>query len=161
MSVPDYFRVLWIPEGRAGTHATIAQMRRLCLQDRTAPEIVELASSFPTPILVDQLFRQVWVIVDDPEGYEYIRAPRQQARDFLSTGTLQGDCDDASTLSACLLSALGYPAIITAIRRVGEPEFSHVYTSAYEDGVRVDIDPIVPVCKMPIMDTIERMQVTL
>ena len=103
----------------------------------------------------------MWRVVPDPEEAEYIRTPRWQALQYLETGELEGDCDDASTLSACLLSTLGYPAIINAIRRRGEPEFSHVYTSAYEDGMLVEIDPIVPVHRMPIMDTVEIMQAFL
>ena len=98
-------------------------------------------------------------MVPDPDEFEYIRAPRLQAQQYLATGELEGDCDDASTLAACLLSTLGYPATITAIRRTGEPEFSHVYTSAYEEGMLVEIDPIVPVHRMPIVDAVEIMQV--
>jgi len=100
-------------------------------------------------------------VVPDPDEYEFVRAPKLQAEIYLESGTLEGDCDDASTLSACLLRALRWPCVITAIRRPGEADFSHVFTTAYEAGYRVDIDPIVPVYRMPITDIVEVMQVSL
>lgn len=116
------------------------------------PVIQSLALQFPSPLLIDQLFRQVWEIVPDPSDREYIRAPQLQAAEFYSTGFLQGDCDDASTLAACLLVCLGWPCVITAIRRPGDENFSHVFTSASENGYRVDIDPVVPEYLLPIRD---------
>lgn len=100
----------------------------------------------------------------DPDEFEYIREPAWQAGCYLQSGQLEGDCDDASTLAACILSSLGYPAVITAIQRpedlrVSSEYFSHVYTSSFENGFRIDIDPIVPEYRMPITDVIERMTV--
>ena len=120
---------------------------------------MELASQYPSPVHIDQFFRLIWEVVPDPEEYEFVRAPKFQAEFYFETGRLEGDCDDASVLSACLLTALQWPSIITAIRRPGEIEFSHVFTSAIESGVQVDIDPIVPVYRMPIRDIAEVMQV--
>lgn len=97
----------------------------------------------------------------DPDECEYIRAPKHQAEFYFQYGFLEGDCDDASTMSAALLSAVGWPAIITAIRRPNEPEFSHVFTSAFENGKRVDIDPIVPAQWIPITDIAERMTINV
>jgi len=121
--------------------------------------VQELARQYPSPILIDQFFRLTWAVVPDPDEYEFVRAPKHQAETFLETGCLEGDCDDASVLSSCMLAALGWPNTMTAIRRIGEAEFSHVFTTAYEGGYRVDIDPIVPAYRMPIRDIAEVMQV--
>jgi hypothetical protein len=152
---------LWIPDGKAGTHATIYQMQRLAYQDRTEPAVLSLADQYPTPTSIDDFFRAVWRVVPDPDDCEYIRAPKHQAEFYFANGYLEGDCDDASTLSACLLSAVGWPAVITAIRRPGDADFSHVFTSAMENGVRVDIDPIVPAQMIPITDIAERMTINI
>lgn len=131
----------------------------LARQDCNLPIIVNLARQYPSPLYIDQFFRLAWRIVPDPDEYEFIRAPQFQAEFYLDNGYLEGDCDDASTLASCLLNSLGWPNVITAIRRPGEVDFSHVFTTAYEGDLRIDIDPIVPVYRMPIKDIIEVMQV--
>lgn len=101
-----------------------------------------------------------WQVVPDPDEYEFVRAPKYQAEFYFENGFLEGDCDDASVLSSSILAALGWSNVMTAIRRHGEVEFSHVFTTAYENGYRVDIDPIVPAYRMPIRDIVEIMQVS-
>src|SRR5215831_1690365 len=125
---------MWIPEGKAGTRATLHQMAELVRRDSQEPAVQQLAEQYPSPILIDQFFRLTWAVVPDPDEYEFVRAPKLQAEIYLESGTLEGDCDDASTLSACLLRALRWPCVITAIRRPGEADFSHVFTTAYEAG---------------------------
>lgn len=102
-----------------------------------------------------------WEVVPDPEEYEFVRAPKLQAEQYFDSGYLQGDCDDASTLASSLLCVVGWPHRITAIRRPGQEDFSHVFTSAYDSGYLIDIDPIVPAYRMPIpqSEIVERMEV--
>lgn len=121
----------------------------------------QLALTYPSPIFIEQFFRLAWIIVPDPDEYEYVRAPKLQAESFFDTGYLVGDCDDAATLSACLLKALEWSATLIAIRRPEESEFSHVFTRAFENDYIIDIDPIVPLHQMPIRDIAEIMQVSL
>ncbi len=125
------------------------------------PSVQALAAQFRSPILIDQLFRHTWQIVPDPADREYIRAPQLQAEEFFQNGFLQGDCDDASTLAACLLVCLGWPCVITAIRRPGDVIFTHVFTSAWENSMQIDIDPIVPEYLLPIRDIEEQVNVSL
>jgi hypothetical protein len=104
-----------------------------------------------------------WIVVPDPDEYEFVRAPKYQAEQYFDCGFLEGDCDDAATLASCLLCGIGWPNRMTAIRRPNEADFSHVFTSAIENGYRVDIDPIVPAHRMPIpaSEIIETMEVAL
>lgn len=125
-----------------------------------SPAILTLVSQYPSPLYIDQFFRLSWQVVPDPDQYELVRAPKYQAEFYFENGFLEGDCDDASVLSSSMLAALNWPNVITAIRRVGEIEFSHVYTSAFEHGYRVDIDPIVPAYRLPIQDAVEYMRVS-
>jgi transglutaminase-like putative cysteine protease len=105
---------------------------------------------YPSPVYIDQFFRLTWSVVPDPDEYEFIRAPRLQAETFLQTGRLEGDCDDAATLAASMLRSLNWPCVLIAIRRPNDTDFSHVWCAAVENGVQVDIDPIVPAYRMPI-----------
>jgi len=153
------YQVLWIPPGMAGTRQTLYEMARVARQDSQEPSIQALAQSYPSPIFIEQFFRLVWVVVPDPDEFEFIRAPKLQAEQFFQAGILEGDCDDASTLASCILKCLRWPNVMTAIRRRGEPEFSHVFTQAIEDNYLISIDPIVPAARMPIQDIAETMQV--
>lgn len=154
------YRVMWIPEGKAGTRVTLHQMAILARQDSSQPVIQALAQQYPSPLYIDQFFRQSWRIVPDPHEFEFVRAPKYQSEFYFECGYLEGDCDDASVLASCILTCLNWPHVMTAIRRVGEVEFSHVFTTSYEGGYRVDIDPIVPAYRMPIRDIVETMQVS-
>jgi hypothetical protein len=49
-----------------------------------------------------------------------------------------------------MLRALDWPSWFVAIRRPNEQDFSHVWTAASENGLIVNIDPIVPAYRMPI-----------
>jgi hypothetical protein len=138
-------------------------MALLARQDCQEPVVRRLAGLYRSPILIDQFFRAVWSVVDDPEDAEFVRAPKLQAEQYFDSGFLEGDCDDASTLAACLLCALQIPNCITAIRRPRQADFSHVFTRAVDNGFLVDIDPIVPAYRMPIPESeiAERMEVFL
>ena len=102
-----------------------------------------MAMALRDPWTLDQWLRQNWAIVPDPPEAEYIRSPEHmiQCRRF------EGDCDDAATLAASVLTALGYPVLLVATRQVYETEFSHVFARV---PLLIDIDPIVPPERMPI-----------
>lgn len=116
-----------------------------------------LAQSFPSPIEFDNFLRSCWLVVPDPDSCEYVRAPRYQAEFFYSEGRLEGDCDDAATLTASVLYCLGWPAMVRAIRMPAESDFSHVFCCSVQDGLLIEIDPIVPVEHMPITGVAEVM----
>lgn len=138
-------------------------MRALALRDRSHPAVVALASSLGNSAAIDSYLRQWWVTVPDPENVEFISAPVRQLALAAEAGHLAGDCDDAATLAACLLSAIGWPCSLVAIRLHDSTEFSHVFarTVATPRGPSLDIDPIVPANMLPITNYAEAMEVEL
>jgi hypothetical protein len=103
-----------------------------------------MAMAIRDPWTLDQWLRQNWAIVPDPPEAEYIRSPVHMVQCRL----FQGDCDDAATLAASVLTALGYPVLLVATRQHYETDFSHVF--ARVPLMNLDIDPIVPPERMPI-----------
>ncbi len=65
--------------------------------------------------------------VSDPVGNEYIKAPWVQTREIDTQGFTMGDCDDAASLSYCLLHSLGVPAKL-AVGWYGHEDPSHIWT---------------------------------
>lgn len=139
-------------------------MRELALRDRWQPLIQSLASQLGHPPGIDGFLRAVWRVQPDPEDTEYINSPNHLLELYTTKGTMAGDCDDAATLSAALLAALGWPATFVAIRMPGQSEFSHVFTRAplldYGPGY-FDIDPIVPEDCLPIGGVEETLEVSI
>jgi hypothetical protein len=120
-------------------------MRRLAVNDARSGEVQALAVSLPDPYTLDNWLRRVWEIVPDPSFAEFVRSPAYMIR----SGRFEGDCDDAATLAASVLTALGYPVLLVAIRLLSEPEFSHVFARV-PSRPPLDIDPIVPTEHLPI-----------
>lgn len=122
-----------IPEGRAGVLATLQVMRSQVQKYKGAPTIRELALRICSPINGNDknylLFTQkIFDFVQKKVGY---------VRDIRGIETIQsplvtlqmgaGDCDDKSTLSACLLETIGLPTRFLAMGFV-KGRFSHVVT---------------------------------
>jgi len=148
-----------------GTRITLLEMRRLALQDHQSPEVARLAEEAPDPIALDAFLRSTWFFVPDPVEAEYVKEPRLQFYEALENYqrdgvvVFQGDCDDAATLAASILSALGYPNWFTAIRMPDNPEFEHVFTTVQFGNELLQIDPIVPASEMPLLGIAEVMEV--
>jgi transglutaminase-like putative cysteine protease len=130
-------------------------MRGLALRDRTHPTVQQAANQLGGPAGIEDFFRAAWRIVPDPDYVEFISSPVRQLALYSERGFLSGDCDDAATLAACLLSAIGLPCVLVAIRLHGYTEFSHVFARTAE----LDIDPIVPATSLPITNYAETLEV--
>lgn len=72
----------------------------------------------------------------DPVGQERVQTPEHTA--FVA---LSGDCDDAATLEAAILGALGHPTRFVTIGLTPRA-FSHVYLEVFLRGQWVPLDPI-------------------
>lgn len=120
-----------IPNGPAGTAATLSAMRDLVMQALKDPQqlIREKALSLTRSLTARDWVAQATVLQEfvrdtikyqrDPEPFELVQTPSK---------TLQyqaGDCDDQATLLAALLVSLGHPTRFVAIGLNGGP-FSHV-----------------------------------
>lgn len=146
-----------IPTGNAGNRRTLAAMSRLAMEGSMDPVVVHAAQQAVRPfrerdpdsdfaaILADVRRRMRYT--HDPLGAEVVKAPR-----FVIDNTGMGqmpepmDCDDASTLTAAMLGAIGYQTkfVTVAVDRARPQEWSHVYVAArHPEGRWVALDPIV------------------
>lgn len=135
---PAEWRYHWIPEGTAGTRATVEEMGRLAVACSTHERLIQLAQAIvrdvPSHDQVGELVALYdWIsptqggnlrYVPDPRGLEHVSGPCHAL--FVSG---QEDCDGHATCLAALALALNYGV---AFRTVGTDEtrpdeFSHVY----------------------------------
>lgn len=124
----------------------------------------QLAVLLADPLTLDNWIRTGWRYVDDPEDYEFVRAPLVQLyQGAANHGALEGDCDDAATLAASVLTAMGWPCRFVAIRPRDKKEFQHVFVrvplfgSSFNSAFQWDIDPIVPAFALPLAGDFEVM----
>lgn len=144
-----------IPEGVAGTRATLAAMRQAAIQGHTTLEVRHLAESIIENV-PDKDFKgeleaiQEWVKANirytrDPTYAETLKLPHALLEDR------QGDCDDQATLVAALALSIGFKPrfVAVAVDRAGS--FDHVYTEVKlgTKWVSVETTEAVPVGWQP------------
>jgi hypothetical protein len=136
-----------LPDGVAGTRATLKMMARLVRQYKkdpginlTALEITRGIESYDTAAEVTALQHFVRDRIKyrmDVEGVETLRTPPV---------TLQmeaGDCDDKATLLCTLLATIGYSCAFFAVGFNGV-DFSHVLAGVRLGSGYVPLETIVP-----------------
>jgi hypothetical protein len=157
-------------------------MRRLAIAGSQTVDVQQLAYSLGNPIDLEAYLRVNWITVPDPPEVEFIRKPDFQIQDarheridvtsiydpgmvpriVIPAGYYAGDCDDAATLAASILYVLHRPSSFIAIRRPFQIDFSHVFVRVpLGTGWSIDIDPIVPLERLPLRDIEEVMEVAL
>lgn len=160
----DHAFVAWptttrqIAHGNAGNRQTIKAMSELAFRASTDPRVIEAAQNVVRAVPErDDMATFAAVLRDvrarmrythDPLGAELVKDPAYVIGMSDSWGIEKEpmDCDDASTLAASMLGALGYRTqFVTVAADPGRPsEWSHVYLRAQRnDGRWVPIDPIV------------------
>lgn len=128
--------------GRNNAAATLAKMQSNVRASVLDPRVWETAHTLVlnTPArdeVAQAAALRTWMLknfhfVKDPIGKELLEAPNYQLDQFDKRGQIEGDCDDASTLAAALLSSIGIPAKMVAVDIVGTPRgFDHVFTVGY------------------------------
>lgn len=137
-----------IPDGRAGTVATLKQMRQLTRDAIRAPNqqvrtlaqrLVEFlpSRSYAREVhRLHQFVRDEIRYVRDPVGVELVSTPTRTLE------TRQGDCDDKSVLLAALLESIGHPARFKAVALHGGP-LSHVYVETKIGESWVPLETII------------------
>lgn len=135
-----------IPEGDAGTAATIQQMARLIDQGMKDPVVHELAARLVRGV------RQFDFTGEARSIYEGVRRNVRFTRDIRGKETLHaapeiirlriGDCDDFTILMCALLGSVGHKCrIVTISAYPAAPDiFSHVYPEVFLDGRWVAVD---------------------
>ncbi len=144
---PDYpltGRLSGLPDGLAGTRATVRHMRQLVNDAKVNPELIKKASSivFLNPennphADIEALYAAV------AYGVRYMRdvCGVETLCDPLTTLNRRvGDCDDQATALAALLESIGYPTrFVTAGYQ--SDVFEHVYLQVWDDYRWLDLDP--------------------
>lgn len=158
---PSYSR-RWIPDGPEGTRITLLTMRELARKDSLLPEVQQLAFWLGSPVAVESFLREHWVFRPDPPEAEYIEGAPYQLSQFWERGYFAGDCDDASTMAATLVHSIGWPCSFLAYRLPGASQFSHVNVlcpGALGYAADLEIDPVTPRDRLPIVEVDEVMEV--
>ena len=122
-----------IPDGKAGTLATLRVMRDLVRVGKKSLAVRTLAVQ-----LSGGLDQKDW-IGEIRALHAFVRDRIRYIRDINDVETVQtpdatltmraGDCDDKSTLLAAMLESIGHPTRLVAIGFTPE-EFDHVYIEA-------------------------------
>lgn len=119
-----------IPDGKAGTLATLKIMRQIARQYKTSLAVRNLALFLTQNLKSKDWFSEAKVI------QEYARDKIRYVKDIAGVETLQtpevtlevkaGDCDDKSVLIASLLLSIGHPVRFVAIGKTPD-NFVHVF----------------------------------
>lgn len=138
-----------LPDGPAGTAATLKAMAALTRQYRRDPGIMQLARSLVADLPQYDRVGEVKALhafvrdhiryTNDPKDVELLQTPKAT----LEMGT--GDCDDKSTLLASLLEAIGRPARFVALAFKPFANYSHVLTETRLGKGWVPLETIKPV----------------
>lgn len=142
--VPLLGRLYTVPSGYAGIRATLACMRKMVNDWRTAPEIVSAARS----IVFMEPAKDA--VAEASALYRYVRDSVRYVQDVLGVETLatpiitlhtrSGDCDDQATLLATLLESIGYPTRFVVAGYSDPGIFEHVYLQVCIDGEWISCD---------------------
>jgi len=138
-----------LPSGRAGTAATLREMRRLARDGAKDAGVVQVASQLVRDlpqydrvgeiVALHGFVRDSIRYTNDPIGYELVRT----AKAVLEMGV--GDCDDKSILLSSLLRCIGRPSRFIAVEMKGMAGFSHVYVETPLGSKWIPLETIRPV----------------
>jgi transglutaminase-like putative cysteine protease len=122
-----------IPDGKAGTVATLKIMRDVTKAGKTSLVIRNLALSLISGLSQKDWFNELKVLhafvrdqiryVKDIRGVETVQTPE------VTLSLRAGDCDDKSVLLAALLESIGHPTAFVAIGFKPD-DFVHVFVES-------------------------------
>lgn len=122
-----------IPDGKAGTVATLKIMREITKAGKTTLPVRNLALSLISSLPQKDYFNELKVL------HRFVRDQIRYVRDVHGVETVQtpdvtlslraGDCDDKSVLLAALLESIGHPTRFVAIGFKPD-DFVHVYVES-------------------------------
>lgn len=147
-----------IPDGDAGTDATVREMIR---QAKAASEVPRVRTWARRILLIAQQQGQSpltalynWcatkvIFKRDPSGWERIRHPNRMLEEVEQHGRTAGDCDDLATLAVSLLMAMGHPRpVFIVMGREPGGRYEHVYFGVV--GRRDNLIAMDPQERMPL-----------
>lgn len=127
-----------IPNGDAGTIATLKAMARLVREDVIHPLVRELAASIIQPYAKQDTLAwceaiRAWCasavqFTRDPSDRELLHSPEAMIRQWRESHRILGDCDDAAILAAALGVAVGCRARFVAVAFLDKQNpYGHVW----------------------------------
>lgn len=143
-----------LPDGDAGTFATLRAMQELSRRAALVPMVRQTAGQLVQAVPYDKgnvhadLIRR-WIeprvyFLADPTYAEALHAPEWSLRQILTRGTVGLDCDDVAMLAAALGLSIGLRARFVAVGfNSPEAPFRHVWTdlAALNRPAWVSVDP--------------------
>jgi transglutaminase-like putative cysteine protease len=170
LSATDFLKGWQVVPGRAPD--TLRRMAENIRNGIKTPDVVEVARGIvahvpPRDCVGQALAIRKWVadrfrFVRDPLGVELIETPAFHLSRIKDWGFVQGDCDDAATITAALGEAVGIPASLVAVAffKKNAP-FAHVYTVLYpspgpKGGIEMDITHPAGMKRPPVSRTLTR-----
>lgn len=136
----------WIPDGDAGTSATLDAMEVLVADGiadvrGTAERIVSGSSSARTRAdrLRSWLSRR-YAFRPDPPEIELVASPQVQLCGLWAGGRIEGDCDDLAVLAATLGAAVGLAPRFVVISLSPDGPYEHVWAELWTGHQWVDFD---------------------
>lgn len=119
-----------IPDGKAGTVATLKIMRQVTKAGKTSLPIRNLTLSLISGLAQKDWFNELKIL------HKFVRDQIRYVKDIRGVETVQtpdvtlalraGDCDDKSVLLAAMLESIGHPTRFVAIGFKPD-DFVHVY----------------------------------
>jgi transglutaminase-like putative cysteine protease len=137
-----------IPDGKAGTVATLKIMRQVTKAGKVSMPVRNLALSLIAELPQKDWFNELKIL------HRYVRDQIRYVRDIRGVETVQtpdvtmalraGDCDDKSVMLASLLEAIGHPTRFVAIGFAPD-DFAHVYVESRIGTSWVPLETTEPV----------------
>ena len=137
-----------IPDGKAGTVATLKIMRQITKAGKTSLPVRNLALSLVSELPQKDWFNELKIL------HKYVRDQIRYVKDIRGVETVQtpdvtlslraGDCDDKSVLLAAMLEAIGHPTRFIAIGFQPD-DFVHVYPESRIGTSWVPLETTEPV----------------
>lgn len=72
---------------------------------------------------------------------EYVQSVPKQLHEISTYGNVLGDCDDAAVLLGALLSTVGVPVRLVAVRKPESSSYVHVFVEAFDGAEWLVVDP--------------------
>jgi len=140
----DKITTLQIPDGEAGTRETLRLMGGLVKRGKTDPAIYAFARELIAPLEPKDWVGQIRVV------YEFVRDHIRYVHDIDGMEGLQtpavtleiraGDCDDKVTLLCALLTTIGHPCRMCAVKLDNDPDFSHVFAQTLMGSAWINME---------------------
>lgn len=137
-----------IPDGKAGTVATLKIMREITKAGKTSLPVRNLAIGLISHLQQKDYFNEIKTLhrfvrdqiryVKDVRGVETVQTPD------VTLAIRAGDCDDKSVLLAALLESIGHPTRFVAIGFKPD-DFVHVYVETRIGTSWVPVETTEPV----------------